>query len=589
MTGRRYVPVEQNKRRSTATESEAKRPRVLDPSQASPEVAAQEMCRDVHQVGLVGGESYDSKAVRLEQLLQRLPPKAGSAIVLVDAASFASVGAIVERCRSEAAALKEPRKVATPMAAKASSKDGASTVSFPAAAGCFPPVTVLVAGSKTSSSPSRGSFRYVINYDLPSSAREYLRRLTYLKCDGRGSSSPVEISKEQGFVYTCVEDNELKSKRCRDFIALLKRARQAAADPKTGPSLGGITKATEFDSALEQLQDEEEDEDDDEDGDDDEECDCNHCHGGAICGTSYHSPPGATNVSPAVEAVRLSWRSLENLDAAAPLIATRLSGHVCTVICLHCLNVHTPWDGWEHIFASEELGGPVRVIFVLADEASWHNYPDSGTIGGGGTPWLDILDVESMDKTDALLERLVEHEVALLGGRSERVVLMGMSQGGGQSMLRFLRSKRRLGGWIGHVCHAPIGPHTPRDRDPLLSPGRSVVNCDRPMRLLVGDADVSFSAGLVLRDVERLRNVGGFTDVEVTVQKCFSHDGFNVPDEEVPKLCGHLGGQSLGEALLRKAQKEVPDLLYLRRHLPSMIGARFAGADESQSSSPDAC
>ena len=32
------------------------------------------------------------------------------------------------------------------------------------------------------------------------------------------------------------------------------------------------------------------------------------------------------------------------------------------------------------------------------------------------------------------------------------------------SALRFLRSRIRLGGWVGSVCHVPTAPHTPRDR-----------------------------------------------------------------------------------------------------------------------------
>eukprot|EP00434_Breviolum_minutum_P023121 symbB.v1.2.020398.t1/scaffold1714.1/size104981/2 len=88
-------------------------------------------------------------------------------------------------------------------------------------------------------------------------------------------------------------------------------------------------------------------------------------------------------------------------------------------------------------------------------------------------------------------------QAALLNGHSERIVLMGMSQGGGQSMLRFLRSKILLGGWVGSVCHVPTAPHTPRSRDPLLVSSRPTVNRSRPVRLLAGESDCVFAPSLV--------------------------------------------------------------------------------------------
>merc|ERR1719162_1914448 len=168
----------------------------------------------------------------------------------------------------------------------------------------------------------------------------------------------------------------------------------------------------------------------------------------------------------------------------------------------------------------EGLAGTVRVVLVLANDSQWHDEV------GNSVTWMDILHMDSMKKTDALLEKLVDHEAALLNGQSERVVLMGMSQGAGQSMYRFLRSKKKLGGWIGSIGHVPTLPHVPRTRDPLTEPGRPLVNCDRPVRLLVGDCDSTFSPGLVLRDLQRLRDVGGFTDVESKVVKGLNHVGF---------------------------------------------------------------
>eukprot|EP00928_Gymnodinium_smaydae_P009704 TRINITY_DN13631_c0_g1_i1.p2 TRINITY_DN13631_c0_g1~~TRINITY_DN13631_c0_g1_i1.p2 ORF type:complete len:171 (+),score=31.91 TRINITY_DN13631_c0_g1_i1:195-707(+) len=169
--------------------------------------------------------------------------------------------------------------------------------------------------------------------------------------------------------------------------------------------------------------------------------------------------------------------------------------------------------------------------------------------------------MESMDRADRLIERLVDHEASLLDERSERVFLMGMSQGGGQSMLRFLRSKRRLGGWIGSVCHAPTAPHVPRDRDPLLADGRPLLNRNRPIRLLAGEADSVFAPGLVLRDAARLRNVGGFTDVEVELRKGLSHSG-------------QLDG----------AEDVAADLHFLRQHWPRLLQSTCGSVDDSTDS-----
>lgn len=39
----------------------------------------------------------------------------------------------------------------------------------------------------------------------------------------------------------------------------------------------------------------------------------------------------------------------------------------------------------------------------------------------GGSAWIDILDMDSMDRSDMLLERLVDHE-AWVGGRWRMVM-----------------------------------------------------------------------------------------------------------------------------------------------------------------------
>lgn len=266
-----------------------------------------------------------------------------------------------------------------------------------------------------------------------------------------------------------------------------------------------------------------------------------------------------------VEAVRLHIKALKHMPTVSPRIATRLRNHVCTIICLHCMYLHTQWDGHEHLFALPDGTGTVRVIFVLAEEGSWHEYPDSGTLSGGGAPWIDILDMASMDKTDELLEKLVDHEIELLHGQSDRIIMMGASQGGCQSMLRFIRSRQQLAGYIGAVCHVPTMPHTPRDCDPLLDEWRQPVNRSRPIRLLTGSSDFVIPSNMVLRDADRLRSVGGFLDVQVDVQKGMDHGGHlrTQRGKNHKKMLNHAD---------QDAHDNVFDVEFMAQHLPSMLG-----------------
>jgi hypothetical protein len=504
---------------------------------------AEDVLRVVHQVGLVGGESYDAKAARLDHILERLPAEGRR--VGICAASAASVAAVeaclVRLCKQ---ATLPSRRVATPCRS-AGSREESQPRAEPQPRPVHLPLVEVLRGCHPEIAHGLG---YVINYDIPDAA-EYVRRVRTLSTGPQG---------EPGVVYTLVDEAQLKSKtsKLKEVAALLRRAKKAAM---TDRSLGGAEKGAELESTLQQLaeeeeqeEDEEEEEDDgdqdwDEDGNWERKCDCVHCRGGLQVQTSFHTaaPKAPVGTQPRVEVVRMPLRALEDLDSAAPLMAPRLQDHACTLICLHNMYCHTPWDGHEHLFALPEGMGTVRVVIVLANGGSWHDYPDVGTFSGG-VPWMDILDMESMDRTDKLLEGLMEHEVALLGGRSERLVLMGASQGGGQSMLRFLRSTLPLGGWIGAVCHAPTAPHTPRDADPLLAAGRPKVNCDRPMRLLAGQVDSTFPVGLVRRDAERLRREGGFTDLLVKVQRGLNHEE-------------------------RKWEAPPVELVFVQQHLPKML------------------
>jgi len=569
------------------------------------------MRRVVHQFGLVGGSDLDSKEDRLQQLLERLPADTGATLVFVTAASAASVRATIDTCRRKALAAAARGRagrfkaaVSKPSAEPGSDEMGEWTCgrctlenswladeckACGARRGAFPKVSVIVADGQASRSTwAPESCQIIINYDMPRCS-DYVRRLNALQ--------PQEAynPREPRVAYTFAEESQLKSRHGREIVELLKTVRKCVEPAK----------AAEIESALELIdyseEDEQQEEEEEEDGENEEEdegCDCAYCRGSLLGSTSYHPllpVPGVVHSAMSgVEVVRLPLRALEDFDKAVPFIAPRVSGHSCTMICLHCLNVHTPWDGWEQFFAPPELRGTMRVVLVLADGVSWHEYPDSALLGCGGSSWVDILDMDSMDRSDMLLERLVDHEAALLNGQSERIVLMGMSQGGGQSMLRFLRSKISLGGWIGSVCHVPTAPHTPRDRDPLIVSGRPTVNRNRPVRLLAGESDTVFTPGLVLGDAARLRDVGGFTDVEVELRSGLAHEG-PLEDYKPPKPLKADSPTGKGStsksarpAELRRAKSfskamwSCPDLLFLQHYLPSMV-------DFTSSSAPEVC
>ncbi|CAE8653381.1 unnamed protein product [Polarella glacialis] len=584
----------------------------------------------VHQFGIVGGE-YDSKEERLQQILDRLPADAGTTLILAGPASAATVGATIDRCRRKAVAAAAREKAGRSKAV-ASMCQGVelseefleqwtcgrcTMINGGLADGCyacetrrgaFPRITVVTVDPQSASRAApwnAASCQLVINYDLPRSVSDYIRRLSALHpLEAKAPAPPERVA------YTFVEESELKSRALREVAALLRSTRQYV----------DAAKAAEFDSALQLVEDngagEEEEGWDDGDADEDSEaCDCAHCRGSILGSMSYHPllpvPGIQVSANSGVEVVRLPLRALEDFDKAVPFIAPRLRGHVCTLICLHCLNVHTPWDGWEQYFAPPECTGTVRVVLVLADGVSWHEYPDSALVGAGGSAWIDILDMDSMDRSDMLLERLVDHEAALLNGQSERIVLMGMSQGGGQSMLRFLRSNLRLGGWVGSVCHVPTAPHTPRNRDPLIVGGRPTVNRNQPVRLLAGESDCVFPPGLVLRDAARLRNVGGFTNVEVELRPGLAHEGpLEAPQPPKPDSSAATGARARSPArgaptatgastvsaapvlsrgasksfreaeaeaalqrskAINRAEKRVPELLFVQRFLPSMV------------------
>lgn len=499
------------------------------------------MSSAVHQFGLIGnGKDYDSKEVRLKQLLERID---GPAIVFASTTQIChSIEEIVESCR-RAHARTSPN---VPLAnssdlsnwpqhkARSNSNDSCNPDCSETTA-AIPRVTVVAKCCK----PHRGSYRYVINWDLPPTGKKYLEHLEAL---GDGP-----VCEPLGYVYTFVQEKDLNSRRLSPIIGLLQRVRKAAE--KRGDR-GMVAEAL---GALQQLgavvdEDDEEEEEGDGEAEEGEEEVSEEEQRAGKCAVSFHCSDKLcpADAKPTVEIVRIPMRGLENLDGIKSIIAPRLE-HSSTIICLHCLNIHGPWDGFEHCFALPESLGAVRVILVLAKNCSFHDYPDHGSLMGG-VSWVDILDWDSMNKSDHLLEGLVDYEISLLGGRSDRVFLSGISQGGGQSLLRFIRSEKQLGGWIGAVCHVPTVPHLPRQHD-IVNKGQPLANAGRPVRLLCGECDSVFPPALVLRDIERLRTVGGFSDVRVEVMAGLTHEDMEG----------------------RKDQDPPAELVYLSEHLSEIL------------------
>eukprot|EP00435_Cladocopium_sp_Y103_P047769 s1701_g14.t1 len=106
-------------------------------------------------------------------------------------------------------------------------------------------------------------------------------------------------------------------------------------------------------------------------------------------------------------------------------------------------------------------------------------------------------------------------------------------------------------------------------------------------RIRVAIHPVPWRCGPSLSDAARLRDVGGFTDVQVEVRKGLAHEGW-LPDAPKTKGITRIrmvafltarrsnSFKDADTALRRaksfaKAEKACPDLLFVQRHLPSMV------------------
>ena len=153
----------------------------------------------------------------------------------------------------------------------------------------------------------------------------------------------------------------------------------------------------------------------------------------------------------------MTLQSIENQTGAEPRSA---------LIVLHGLGA----DGNDFVPIAQELDlrsiGPVRFVFP-------HAPIRTVTLNGGMAmrAWYDILGTDLVRREDepglrasaAEVQALIDREVAR-GIPSERIVLMGFSQGCAMTLLTGLRSPQRLAGLVGLSGYLPLAQTTATER-----------------------------------------------------------------------------------------------------------------------------
>ena len=153
----------------------------------------------------------------------------------------------------------------------------------------------------------------------------------------------------------------------------------------------------------------------------------------------------------------MTLQSIENQTGPDPRSA---------IIVLHGLGA----DGNDFVPIAQELDlraiGPVRFVFP-------HASVRPVTLNGGMAmrAWYDILGTDLVRREDepglrasmAEVQSLIDHEVAR-GIPSERIVLMGFSQGCAMTLLTGLRSPQRLAGLVGLSGYLPLAQTTATER-----------------------------------------------------------------------------------------------------------------------------
>ncbi|CAK0880238.1 unnamed protein product [Prorocentrum cordatum] len=118
----------------------------------------------------------------------------------------------------------------------------------------------------------------------------------------------------------------------------------------------------------------------------------------------------------------------------------------------------TIFDGWWQQDASDN--------WYLTKFRAWYDY-----LTNSDGQKEDTADLESLLATRRALHQLVQREAAELGGRHDRVILGGKSQGCCTSLDAALTCPQALGGFVGVVGHVlgctPVAPGGPQQATPL--------------------------------------------------------------------------------------------------------------------------
>ena len=180
-----------------------------------------------------------------------------------------------------------------------------------------------------------------------------------------------------------------------------------------------------------------------------------------------------------------------------PIVIDTAPHPVACIVLMHGLGA----DGSDFVPIAQELDlsaiGPVRFIFPSAPVRPV-------TINGGYEmrAWYDILDTDDLTRREdetslrasqrdvqALIDREIERGIP-----SERIVLMGFSQGCAMTLMTGLRAPQRLAGLVGLSGYLPLAAATAAERN--------AANRDLPIFLAHGheDAIVAFARGTAARE-----------------------------------------------------------------------------------------
>ncbi|MDO4636208.1 MAG: dienelactone hydrolase family protein [Lautropia sp.] len=171
-----------------------------------------------------------------------------------------------------------------------------------------------------------------------------------------------------------------------------------------------------------------------------------------------------------------------------------------TVIILHGLGA----DGNDFVPVAQMLDTGVETRFIFP-----HAPPIPVTINNGYVmrAWYDILvsdlvrqeDEAGLRQSQTALDALIAREIER-GIPSERIVLMGFSQGCAMTLLTGLRQAHRLAGLVGLSGYLPLLATTAQERSPA--------NLRTPIFLAHGDQDPIVPLARAIATRDHLRSLG---------------------------------------------------------------------------------